>query len=209
MPSCENARYFDRTRRDARTERGAQSAFDESLLGARGFDPQGNRLGGITTPTQVIVPRGAVLIRTYGGPKATPDGQWWFTVCELQTLLSYAGHDDLAQGRSQGRGLLHAFLAVLRVEWESTCEFYAVVALRRPLYAFHGEGDHALYAASGGQKAALMRVNGRQRGMRQLFLPRLWEYRAALTWRVVRGNVDRGLVAEFGRAPVPRLPFEL
>ena len=208
MASLANEKYFDRTQLGSRTALGALSEFDDSFLGARGFNARGERVGGITTPKQVIVPAGALLVRTFGGG-ARQVGQWWFSVFELKSMLSHAGHSDLVEGRDAGKGLLHAFLAILRNEWKSTCESFGVAALVEPLYAFYGAGDHAVYGPDGGQKAALMWMAGRQRGMRQLFLPRLWEYSSTLVWRIPHGDVDRELAATCGQLPAAPLPFEL
>jgi hypothetical protein len=187
---------------------GALSAFDDSFLRARGFDKSGSRTGGIVAPVQVTVPPGAVLVRTFGGD-AQRVGQWWFTVRELMKLLDYVGHADVGEGRQAGKGILHAFLAVLRMEWKSTCEFFVVAEVIRPLYAFFGEGDHVLSGATGGRKAAVMNSGGAQHYVRQLFLPKISEYQSAISLRVPFGRVDLELVPTCQQLQARPLPFEV
>ena len=155
----------------------------------------------------MTVPNGAVLVRTFGGD-AKAMGQWWFTLHELSGLLNYLGHTNVAEGRQTGKGVLHAFFAILRHEWKSTCESFTVVELQKPFYAFYGEGDHATHGGAGGQKAALIVSRGVQRGVRQIMLPKLWEFKSAVASRISQGNTDRELVAVCRRFPTRLLPFE-
>lgn len=207
MSTCENAKLFEKSHLPVRTSLGAMTPFDDSLLRARGFDERGNRIGGISAPVQVTVPTGTMLVRTFGGD-AQAVGQWWFTLHELSEVLNYVGHTDVAEGRQAGKGVLHAFLAVLQREWKSTCEFFALVELQKSVYAFHGEGGHVAYGGAGGQKAARIISRGSQRGVRQIMLPKLWEYQSAVVYRISKGSTDRELVAVCRRLPAQPLPFE-
>ncbi len=207
MNDCVNAALFDKSSVGERTPSGAVTTYDDSYLRARGFDKQGNRVGGITVPRQVVVPRGAILFRTFGGDaKAT--GQWWFTPYELTMILDYFGRTDVSEGRQAGKGMLHAVFAVLKHEWNSTGEFFTIIELNKPFYAFYGEGDDALLGASGGQKGARILVGNSQRCVRQLMLPNFWNYESFVTTKIGQGNTDTSLVDLWKQYAARRLPFE-
>lgn len=193
MSACKNAALFDTAQLAARSDLGALTNHDDSYLRARGFDKSGSRGGGIVTPRQVTLPQGATLIRTFGG-SAQAIGQWWFTAYELSQIISYAGRADVAEGRGTGKGLLHAFFAVLRKEWGSTCELFTIIETRTPLFAFYGEGDDAAIGGTGGQKAARILVGGSQRRVRQVMLPRFWDFQSAYVPKLAQGNTDLQLL---------------
>lgn len=204
MAKCINADDFSRDLMKLRTNRGARTAYDDALLEARGFDPRGNRSGGITNPQLVTVPEGAVLIRTFGGG-AQQLGQWWLTPAEMCTLMAASGHMDFQEGRAIGQGLLHAHLAILRLEWDSTCDWFSAVTLLSPFLAFYGEGDHALTRAGGTRKVALIYTQRRQRGVRQLFIPNFGDYASRHAKTLVCAPVDTqlaGTCIQLGGTPL-------
>jgi len=192
----------------ARTALGALTQFDDSLLQARGFDKDGNRVGGIAAPVQVLVPPATILVRGFGG-RSRDMGQWWFTLYELNEILNYVGHTDVAMGRQAGKGVLHAYFAVLLQEWQAPSEYFIVVETLKPLCAFYGEGDHSTLGSTGGQKVALIISKGLQRGVRQVMLPTFWEFASAVAVRVPRGNTDQDLVRVCQGYPIRILPFEV
>jgi hypothetical protein len=160
--------------------------FQQSYLQARGFDSQGQRSGGITSPREVAVPAGTVLLRLYH-ETARKFGGWWFTGCEMQRVLVHFGRSGpaLADGRPAGEGILHAVLAV-RHDWAAANpkQLGRLVAarLRDPLRAFFGEADDAPNPSFAENLSAqrIVLADGTQRRVRQLFLPHLRDYRGAL-----------------------------
>ncbi len=208
MSICENAKLFDKSMLPARTPLGALTQFDDSLLRARGFDKDGNRIGGIAAPVQVLVPPATILVRGFGGD-SKPMGQWWFTLYELNEILNYVGHTDVAEGRQAGKGVLHAYFAVLLKKWNATSEYFILMETLKPLCAFYGEGDHSTFGAAGGQKVALVISKGVQRGVRQIMLPSLWDFPSAVVVRVPQGNTDQDLVRVCQGYPIQILPFEV
>jgi hypothetical protein len=190
----------------------------QALLGARGFDPNtGARSGGITEPTIVEVPADAVLLRLYQNP-IRELGRWWFTPHELRQIIDHFGRvgSAFAEGRQQGKGILHATLAVLQ-EWEDEnlptagqLELFIVIQLQQPMKAYFGEGDVAVDKA---QKKVLRPVmisdsQGHRRGVRQLFLPELWNYQTAFK-KLRRGlSSDGDLIAAASAYGTRKLPFE-
>ena len=151
-------------------------------LAARGFDARsGHRSGGIVDPQRVLLPAGARLVRFFHDPGAQFGG-WWSTTYELLHVVDHFGRGGSAfdEGRAEGRGLLHAVLAV-RHDWAGgTPEHlgrFTIVGVRHGLEAFHGEGDHAPDSSqTRNQKAARIVVQGQQRGARQLYLPECKSY---------------------------------
>ena len=118
-----------------------------------------------------------------------------------------------ATGRAEGKGILHATLAV-RHDWSGNSPLHLgqffVVRLAEPLKAYHGEGDHAPDASQRQVQKAVRIIDGRnrQRMARQIFLPKAWEYERAFVV-MHEGTTDSGLLRAlktFARGP---LPFEL
>ena len=205
MSAFANAAQFDRTPRSVRTKLGAASAYDDAYLRARGFGADGSRYGGIAAPKQVTVPIGATLFRVFKAGDGM--GQWWMTAAELRALMDHIGHTDLAMGRTEGKGALHAFLAIHIAEFDNTCEFFVTARVAKPAYAFYGEGDHLL-GAKAGRKAPKITVAGRQRGMCQVFLPSLWEYKSALAIGAPQ-RVENQLANTLARTSTINLSFEV
>jgi hypothetical protein len=188
----------------------------ETFLRARGFDAQGQRSGGIISPQSVELPGGAILFRLYHDQKKRL-GEWWSTPYELSVINGYFDRSGpaFAAGRAEGKGILHATLAV-RHDWSGHSSQhlgrFLVVRLAEPLKAYHGEGDHAPDATQRQVQKALTIIDPRshrQRLARQIFLPRPWEYQHALV--VLREDVtDTGLLSAletFGHRGA--LPFEV
>ena len=199
--SC-NDRYF------------APPLRDQTYLRVRGFDVEGRRSGGIISPQLVELPGGTVLFRLYHD-RNKRFGEWWSTPHELQLISDYFARSGpaFATGRAEGKGILHATLAV-RHDWSGNSPLHLgqffVVRLAEPLKAYHGEGDHAP-DASQRQAQKAVRItdrSGRQRVTRQVFLPKAWEYERAFAV-VYEGATDTGLLGAlktFARGP---LPFEV
>jgi hypothetical protein len=93
------------------------------------------------------------------------------------------GGPAFAEGRTTGNGILHGVLAV-RHDWgaKSTkhLERFVVVRLREPVRAYYGEGDDAPGPADVQKAVRIIDASGIQRGVRQLYLPRCWDYAGAL-----------------------------
>ncbi len=178
----------------------------QTYLDARGFDAMGYRVGGIVKPAEVDLPAGTILFRLYGD-KAQWDGRWWVTPFELSQIIDHFGHHDVRAGRRDGKGMLHASLAVLAQEWRNSMRHFCVVELAGAFKAFYGEGDHALLGSEHGRKVALLRDQrtGTQKAARQLFLPGLRDFTADVTVHVQRGMTDSALASNlrrFRRAPL-------
>jgi hypothetical protein len=126
---------------------------DQTFLRARGFDAEGFRSGGIISPRLVELPIGTVLFRLYHDPKKR-FGEWWSTPHELSTISDYFARSGpaFATGRAEGKGILHATLAV-RHDWSGNSPQhlgrFLAVRLAESLKAYHGEGDHAPMAHRG------------------------------------------------------------
>lgn len=157
-----------------------------SLLRARGFEMKdgswtGHRSGGIQNPKVVTLPAGAVLVR-FQDPGAGL-GQWWSTLHELDTVMSYFGRSGPAAdtGRSSGKGILHAS-NVVRADWGSDLRTFIACQLTCSLKAYYGEGDHAPDGAQQNVQKAVRIIDGsgRHRFVRQVFIPNAWEYAPAI-----------------------------
>jgi hypothetical protein len=198
---CANARYFEGT------------AATETFLRARGFDSKGAKSGGIVNPTLVDVPAGVLLVRFYHDPKRRA-GEWWSTTRELQVIVSYFAREGpaLAVGRMEGKGILHATLAV-RHDWSKKDPghlgrfWFARTAA--PLRAYHGEGDHAPDSTQTQIQKVVQIIDEtkRQRAARQLFFPEAWTYGSAFV-ELADGASDTDLRSALKRVPGIRLPFE-
>lgn len=166
-----------------------------AYLRARGWkdDAKEPRTGGIQRPEKVLLETGTYLLRLFH-LKHKMFGEWWSTPQEMRSLLEYFGISASAAAakRTEGRSLLHTGF-VVRKDWglrkvEGAGVFdprhlgrLLAVRLREPLHAYHGEGD---VAPSGDQQEVLRGVMvsdpaGRQRCVRQVFLPEPWTYRSA------------------------------
>ncbi len=189
-------------------------ARNDTLLRARGFDPKGLRSGGIISPRLVELPGGAILFRLYHDQKKRY-GEWWSTPYELSVISDYFGRSGpaFAVGRPEGKGILHATLAV-RHDWSGSSSQhlgrFLVVRLTESLKAYHGEGDHAPDASQGQVQKAVRIIDrsNRQRFARQVYLPRPWEYQQAFVL-MHDDATDTGLLSAlktFGRGP---LTFEV
>jgi hypothetical protein len=162
-------------------------AVKETYLRVRGFNPQGQRSGGLILPVEVDLPAGTILVRLYHDV-LKKFGEWWFTPQEMHRVADYFARSGpgFTVGRSQGNGILHAVLAV-RHDWshndpQHLGRFFAV-RLGEPLKAYHGEADDAPNPGYGQmQKAArILGTGGEQRRVRQVFLPHPWEYKGAFS----------------------------
>jgi hypothetical protein len=159
----------------------------ESYLRARGFDGSGYRSGGLIQPSEVTLPPGTVLFRLYHDPKRRL-GEWWSTPHEMKQVVEYFGRSGpaFAVGRPAGKGILHATLAI-RHDWAGKdpghLRQFVVIRLNEPLQGYHGEGDHAPDRTQTAVQKAVKIIDskGVQRFVRQIFLPRPWEYMAAFT----------------------------
>lgn len=186
----------------------------QTLLDVRGFSATGPRSGGIIDPQIVEIPAGTVLFRLYHDA-GRRFGPWWFTPYEMKQVIDYFGVSGqaFAAGRAQGKGILHATLAV-RHDWASNSPLHLAqfvsIRLNEPLKAYHGEGDHAPDATqTSNQKAyQIIDSSGVQRGVRQLYIPELWTYQAAFTYmsHYPTDTVLIGAVERHRRGP---LPFEV
>lgn len=185
----------------------------QTLLRVRGFGPTGLRSGGIEAPQIVELPAGTVLFRMFHDP--TRDyGEWWATPRELALIAEYFGRRGPAfdTGRSGGKGILHATLAV-RHDWGANSPLHLglffAVRLAANLKAYHGEGDHAPDATQTQVQKAVYIVDehGRQRRARQIVLPKPWEYKASLP-RVVGSLSSEHLPVAVSPYSRQRLAFE-
>jgi hypothetical protein len=187
---------------------------DQTYLRVRGFGVEGRRSGGIVSPQLVELPGGTVLFGFYHD-RNKRFGEWWSTPHELRLISDYFARSGpaFATGRTEGKGILHATLAV-RHDWSGNSPLHLgqffVVRLAEPLKAYHGEGDHAPDASQRQVQKAVRIVDGsnRQRMARQVFLPKTWEYERAFVV-MHEGTTDSGLLGAlktFARGP---LPFEL
>lgn len=191
--------------------RGAGSST--TYLEARGFSASGARSGGIVEPKLVVVPQGALLFRFFHDP-TKQFGAWWATPSEVANVVEHFARDGAAfdVGRSQGKGILHASFAV-RHDW-GNCDpdhlgRYMLVRLREPLMAYHGEGDVAPDGSQTQvQKPAQIRVNGRMRAPRHLFLPKCWTHVGALDV-LNAGHTATGFLAQLSGTSTAALPFEI
>jgi hypothetical protein len=193
----------------------------ETLLEARGFDARtGARSGGIKDPEIVVVPAGAILFRLYHVPidKARFAG-WWFTPFEMQTVIDYFARDGaaFAAGRTQGKGILHATLAV-RHDWSGYPPSpdhlgrFVVIRLKRALKAYFGVAD---VAPSQDQREnqkpiEIIDSSGQRRRVRQLYFPGMLAYRADYDDLLsgLGANSDSDLIAAVKSYGTARLPFE-
>jgi hypothetical protein len=89
----------------------------QTLLRVRGFGVDDKRSGGLVSPQVVDLPAGTVLFRMYHDARRDY-GEWWATPRELAVIASYFGRGGPAfdEGRSSGKGILHATMAV-RHDW--------------------------------------------------------------------------------------------
>lgn len=161
-------------------------AQKDTYLRARGFGSNGQRSGGLFDPQEVALSSGITLFRLYQDPKGR-FGEWWFTPHEMKVVVDYfcrAPGRAFAEGRSAGKGILQATLAV-RHGWggysPAHLGTFFIVRLREPLLAYFGETDDAPDATqTHNQKAMLiLGTDGRQRRTRQIFLPNPNEYEGA------------------------------
>jgi len=195
------------------------AAASGSYLAARGFNARGNRSGGIVGPKEVQVPSGAILFRLYHIP-GEEFGQWWSTANELAAVFDHFAREgsSAAVGRTAGKGILHAALAV-RHDWSEPkgggkpsadhLGRYVCARLKVPLTAYYGEGDDAPSDNQKGiQKAVkILSKSGSQVGVRQLFFPECWKY--AQNFSVVdSGYTDSGLQNALRKHMTGPLPFE-
>jgi hypothetical protein len=186
-----------------------------TLLRARGFGDGGMRTGGIVSPRIVEVPVNAILFRSFHNP-ARRFGEWWFTPHEMAQIADYFGvsSEGLAIGRSVGKSIMHATLAV-RHDWGGNSPDhlgrFLVIRLTAPLTAYHGESDHAPDATFRQMQKAVRIFDrtGRQRFARQVVLPKFWDFQACCqVLPLAADSTDADLmaaVARFGNGP---LPFE-
>jgi hypothetical protein len=182
-------------------------------LAARGFDPRtGARSGGIVSPRRVALPAGARLVRLFHDP-TRQFGAWWATPWELEQIVAHfaRGGPAFDEGRAQGRGLLHATLAV-RHEWSGHSADhlgrFVLVALKQALEAYHGEGD---VAPDGDHRHTLkpvgIVVGQRMRRACQLYLPECHRHLGA--FEVLQtGWTGSGLIAALRGTGAAALPFE-
>ena len=197
-----NAKYFD--------GEGATGTY----LSARGFDEKGNRSGGIKGPKKVTLPAGTILFRFYHQPRSK-HGQWWATPHELARVIDYFAREGpaLAEGRSAGRGILHATF-VVRHDWGSNSPDHLgrfwIARVKSPLWAYYGEGDEAPDESKKQvQKAVkILGKGGAQIGVNQVYLPKLWEYASSLE-EIADEWTDAGLSSAVRAHVRQKLDFEL
>lgn len=193
----------------------AGTAANATLLRARGFDPKtGARSGGIRDPRIVTLPANIVLLRFYHDP-ARRFGEWWCTPHEAGQIVDHFGRAAPAfgEGRMQGKGILHAVLAV-RHDWSGGnpghLGLLTVIRLTRPLSAYYGEGDVAPSAAQDQtlKPVQIMDSRRRLRGVRQVFLPVPWKYPGSFSELQNGGSSDSDLLGMVRRYQSSPLPFE-
>ena len=186
----------------------APGKLQTTYLRARGFDDAGFRTGGMAAPRQVELLAGAVLVRFYQRVER-PWGNWWITPNELDAIRRHFAREGaaFASGRHQGKGILHATLAVL-LGW-SDLQRFMVVSLREPLLAMYGEGAEVCFADySKVQKVVrIFDERGRHRPVRQVFIPEAWSYASCLV-RVADGDTDQELLGALDLLRYQPLPFE-
>ena len=196
-----------------------QSYFDppddrETFLRARGFTAQGVRSGGIRSPQAVSLPKDTQLVRLFHDPTRI-FGEWWCTPYEMANIIEYFARGGAAfdEGRSTGKGILHGTL-VVRHDWGGNSPLhlssFIVVKLADDLKAYHGEGDVAPDATqTQAQKPVLIMdsATSRQRGARQIFLPKPWEYQSLLP-QMLTGTGSSSLLAAVAAVGQGPLPFE-
>lgn len=209
VPKCVNDACFAKDQLADIAANQPNTAFKQSYLAARGFSSDGLRTGGIISPVEVELASDAVLIRLFGG-SAKWDGQWWFTPFEMTLATQSFGHGDFGEGRGRGKGILHASLAVLAEEWNSTLEHFCIVELKAPFRAFYGEGDHAVIGSNGGRKTGLIldQRTRAQRTTRQLFLPKFWEHTKHVSVLLSNGLTDSYFLPSLKRYRRGLMKFE-
>lgn len=184
----------------------------KTRLAVRGFDALGQRSGGIVDPQIVEVPANTVLFRLYHDSRRR-FGEWWFTPYEMKQVLDYIGiAGAVTMERAEGKSYLHALLAV-RHDWSNNSprhlDQFVSIRLNEPLKAYHGEADHAPSTGYTDMQKAhrFIDTHGVQRCMRQIYLPKLWEFQAAFTYmsHYPTDTVLNGAVERHRRGP---LPFE-
>ena len=196
----------------ANEEQFIDAARTSTWLAARGFAADGRRSGGIKDPRLVTLPRSAILVRLFHEPKEMV-GQWWSTPFELAELMAYFARSGpaFASGRPEGKGILHAALAV-RHDWAGSIPVqlgqFVIVRLREALTAYYGEGDDAPHHDQRTNQKAVMILDsgGRQRVARQVYLPKAWRYAEAFE-SLATGVTDIDLPNAVRPLAVP-LPFE-
>lgn len=190
-----------------------------SYLAARGFNDQGDRSGGIIAPRKVEVTPGCTLFRLYRTDREE-FGQWWSTGAELAKIFRSFGREGAAaaEGRTIGKGILHATLAV-RHDWgrpapdappspDHLGRFVCATPIVT-LTAYYGVGDDAPSESKKEVQKAMriMGADGSQIGVRQLFFPKCWNYKDS--FKVLeQGWTDTGLLTAVRRHPTATLPFE-
>lgn len=199
--------------------------FKESgtYLRARGFDlATGDKSGGIIGPKVVKLEMGSVLYRLFH-LSDRKYGEWWSTAYELSKIFSYFGREGLsaATGRSSGKGILHATLAV-RHDWSIADKTdhkgrpssyhlgqYLCATPIEAISAYYGPGDDAPSDnGNNTQKAALILTeSGAQVRARQLFLPQCWNYLEKLEV-LDEGDTDTNLMNSINKHLKGRLEFE-
>ena len=173
----------------------------------------GTRSGGIEGPQLVELPAGIVLFRAYHDPNKDY-GEWWSTPRELGLVADYFGRRGPAfdTGRDVGKGILHDALAV-RHDWGNNSPdhlgLFFAVRLAAPLKAYHGEADHAPDASQTQMQRAgsIIDDTGRQRRVRQVMLPRPWDYKASMP-RVLGPLSSQHMPVAVSRYSGQRLAFE-
>lgn len=199
--------------------------FKESgtYLRARGFDlATGDKSGGIIDPKIIRLEAGSILYRLFH-LNDRKYGEWWSTAYELSRIFSYFGREGLsaATGRSSGKGILHATLAV-RHDWSIADtkdlrgrpsshhlgQFLCATPIES-ITAYYGPGDDAPSDNKQNvQKAALILTeSGNQVRARQLFIPKCWEY--VEKFNVIdEGATDTNLISSINKHLKGRLEFE-
>lgn len=184
-----------------------------AYLEARGFTKSGHRTGGIQHPKLVNLPVGTRILRLYHEVNRR-FGAWWMTLHELDTIVQHfaRGGDALAEGRSEGRGVFQATLAV-RHDWADGSPLhlsrFVLVQTLLPLQAYWGEGDVAPGADhKSTQKPVAINAPDGRRPACQLFLPFCWTYQADALQTMQEGHTDSGLLAALDRFGAPPLDFE-
>jgi len=189
--------------------------WQETRLMAGGFDlVSGSQSGGIENPSEVSIPAGSVLLRTYNDP-ARMWGGWWFTTEEMLQIIDYFARDGqaFAEGRPIGKGILQGTMAI-RHDWANNSPLHLglVTAVRTTctLLAFYGEGKDAPNSSQTEnlKPVVITDKSGLRRRARQLFLPKPGTYQSAFNLIEQGRPTDSDLIRLVKKYDTGPLPFE-
>ena len=182
------------------------------MLRVRGFSANGARSGGIIVSQIVELRAGTVLFRVYHEPTRTTENGGPRRVNSGWSPVTSGAAGRPSTPDVPAAWAFHNALAV-RQDWGANSPLHLglffAVQLGVALKAYHGEADHAPDASQTQvQKAGYILDDlGRQRRVRQVMLPKPWEYKASLP-RVIGGLSSQFLPVAVSRYSGQRLPFE-